>query len=94
MTYWATLRNGGQMLLGEPKEAVLSYDRGAPADQLKAVFPADRIWEELAEVLLYDQCGRCWPGSAGSALALCPMWTSEGRSAVRAGRRESSAWTG
>lgn len=55
MTYWATLRNGGQMLLGEPKEAVLSYDRGAPADQLKAVFPADRIWEELAEVLLYDQ---------------------------------------
>ena len=50
MTYWATLRHGGQMLLGEPKEAVLSYDRGAPADQLKAVFPADRIWEELAEV--------------------------------------------
>ena len=54
MTYWATLENGGQMLLGEPKEAVLSYDAAAPADQLKAVFPADRIWEELAEVLAYE----------------------------------------
>lgn len=54
MTYWATLRNGGQMLLGEPKEAVLSYDAAAPADQLKAVFPADRIWEELVEVLAYE----------------------------------------
>lgn len=55
MTYWGTLAGGGQMLLGEPQEAVLSFDRGAPADQLKAVFPADRIWEDLSEVAVYDR---------------------------------------
>ena len=54
MTYWGVLKNGGELLLGEPEEAVLSYDREAPADQLKAVFPADRLWEELTEVLVYD----------------------------------------
>lgn len=54
MTYWGTLQNGGQMLLGDPQEAVLSFDRDAPADQLKAVFPAERIWEELSEVCMYD----------------------------------------
>lgn len=54
MTYWGTLAEGGQMLLGEPKEAVLSFDRDAPADQLKAVFPADSLWEELREVRVYD----------------------------------------
>lgn len=53
MTYWGTLRDGSQMLLGDPEEAALSYDRDAPADQLKAVFPADRIWPELLEVLIY-----------------------------------------
>lgn len=54
MTYWGVLKDGGEMLLGEPEEAVLSYDRGAPADQLKAVFPADRLWDELTEVRAYD----------------------------------------
>lgn len=54
MTYWGTLASGGQMLLGEPKEAVLSFDRDAPADQLKAVFPADRLWEDLTEVCAYE----------------------------------------
>ena len=54
MTYWGTMSGGGQMLLGDPAEAVLSYDRNAPADQLKAVFPAERIWEELTEVAVYD----------------------------------------
>lgn len=54
MTYWGTLQSGGQMLLGDPQEAVLSFDRDAPADQLKAVFPADRIWEDICEVMAYD----------------------------------------
>lgn len=54
MTYWAALQSGGQMLLGDPREAVLSFDRDAPADQLKAVFPADRIWEDISEVYMYD----------------------------------------
>ncbi|WP_322168610.1 hypothetical protein [Acutalibacter caecimuris] len=53
MTYWGILPGGGQFLLGAPAEAVLSYDREAPADQLKAVFPADRAWEDLAEVWVY-----------------------------------------
>lgn len=54
MTYWGALQSGGQMLLGDPREAVLSFDRDAPADQLKAVFPADRIWEDISEVFMYD----------------------------------------
>lgn len=54
MTFWGVLTEGGQMLLGAPREAVLSFDRDAPADQLKAVFPADSLWEPLAEVLAYD----------------------------------------
>lgn len=55
MTFWGELAGGGQMLLGDPQEAVLSYDREAPADQLKAVFPADRMWEPLAEVCVYHE---------------------------------------
>jgi len=42
------------MLLGDPQEAVLSFDRDAPADQLKAVFPAERVWEDISEVCVYD----------------------------------------
>lgn len=53
MTYWGIMQGGGSMLLGDPKEAVLSFDRDAPADQLKAVFPADKIWGELCEVQAY-----------------------------------------
>lgn len=55
MTYWGVLQKGGQMLLGDPVEAVLSFDRDAPADQLKAVFPADRIWEDISEVYMYER---------------------------------------
>lgn len=54
MTYWGKLQDGSQTLLGDPKEAVLSFDRDAPADQLKAVFPADRLWEDIREVSVYD----------------------------------------
>lgn len=54
MTFWGTLRDGAQMLLGSPEEAVLSYDRDAPADQLKALFPADKIWDSLVEVCAYE----------------------------------------
>lgn len=53
MTFWGVLKSGGQMLLGEPEETVLSYDKDAPADLLKAVFPAERLWEELCQVLIY-----------------------------------------
>ncbi len=54
MTFWGVLAGGEQMLLGDPLEAVLSFDRDAPADQLKAVFPAKELWEPLREVLAYD----------------------------------------
>ena len=53
MTFWGVLSDGTQMLLGEPTEAVLSFEEDAPADQLKAVFPADKLWDELCEVLVY-----------------------------------------
>ncbi len=55
MIYWGVLRGGGRMLLGDPKEAALSFDREAPADQLKAVFPADKLWEDISEVLMYER---------------------------------------
>ena len=50
MTFWGTLKDGSQMLLGEPRSASLTYDWDAPADLLEAVFPADRVWEELVWV--------------------------------------------
>ena len=52
MIYWGVMQDGGRMLLGDPKEAALSFDWDAPADQLKAVFPADRIWEDINEVCM------------------------------------------
>ncbi len=55
MTFWGELEEGGQMLLGAPQEAVLSFDREAPADQLKAVFSADGLWEPLREVRVYQE---------------------------------------
>ncbi len=53
MTFWGVKASGERMLLGEPMEAVLSFDREAPADLLRARFPADCLWEELREVLMY-----------------------------------------
>lgn len=53
MTFWGVLEDGTQMLLGEPTEAVLSFEDDAPADQLKAVFPADKLWESMKEVIVY-----------------------------------------
>lgn len=55
MTYWGILGDGTQMLLGDPKEALFSYDRDAPAHQLKAVFPAAGLWEGLSQVVVYDE---------------------------------------
>lgn len=54
MIFWGRTFSGAELFLGEPKEAVLSYDRDAPADLLRAVFPADSLWEELGEVTLYQ----------------------------------------
>lgn len=50
MTFWGIAPDGGRRLLGEPAECVLSQDQDAPADLLRAVFPAERLWEPLAEV--------------------------------------------
>lgn len=55
MIFWGTTLNGDKLLLGEPAEAALSYDRDAPADLLRVKFPADRMWEELREVELYEK---------------------------------------
>lgn len=42
------------MLLGDPGEMVLVHDRDAPADQLRAVFPAQGQWEDICQVVAYD----------------------------------------
>lgn len=55
MTFWGELTDGTEMLLGEPAEAELLYDSEAPADQLTVVFPADRLWEDLAVVRVFHQ---------------------------------------
>lgn len=55
MTFWGTTIFGDRLLLGEPAEAALSYDRDAPADLLRVKFPADRMWEELREVEMYEK---------------------------------------
>ncbi len=53
MIFWGITGTGENFLLGEPEEASLSYDRDAPADLLRAKFPADSIWPELSEVTGY-----------------------------------------
>jgi hypothetical protein len=55
VTFWGELTDGTEMLLGEPVEAELLYDKDAPADQLTAVFPAERLWEDLAVVRVFHQ---------------------------------------
>ena len=74
MTFWGTLAGGGQMLLGAPKEAVLSYDREAPACQLKAIFPAERIWEDLEEVRVYEGGRGLFRGMVDAGKPCC--WTT------------------
>ncbi len=54
MTCWGILKDGGQMLLGDPKEMALAFDRDAPADALRAVFPAERLWETFSEIVVYE----------------------------------------
>lgn len=53
MTFWGELTDGTEMLLGEPLEAQLLYDSEAPSDQLTAVFPAEKLWEDLAVVRVF-----------------------------------------
>ncbi len=55
MTFWGITPTGDRLALGDPMEITFSWDRDAPADLLRAKFPADRLWEELKEVLLYRQ---------------------------------------
>lgn len=54
MTFWGVTFSGKRLLLGEPLEASLCYDRDAPADLLRARFPADKLWEELKEAELWE----------------------------------------
>lgn len=54
MIFWGTTLSGDRLLLGEPAEAALSYDRDAPADLLRVKFPVSRMWEELREISLYE----------------------------------------
>ena len=55
MTFWGELTDGTELLLGEPMEAQLLYDSDAPASQLRAVFPAEKQWEDLAVVRVFHQ---------------------------------------
>lgn len=55
MTFWGELTDGTEMLLGEPLEAQLLYDSDAPSDQLTAVFPAEKLWEDLASVRVFHE---------------------------------------
>lgn len=55
MTFWGELTDGTEMLLGDPLEAQLIYDSDAPADQLTAVFPAEKLWEDLAVVRIFHE---------------------------------------
>lgn len=55
MTCWGMGRDDAQILLGNPREMVLSFDRDAPADGLKAVFPAAGLWEPLSQVAVYEE---------------------------------------
>lgn len=54
MTFWGVTFSGKRLLLGEPLEASLCYDRDAPADLLRARFPADKLWDELKEAELWE----------------------------------------
>ena len=55
MTFWGELTDGTEMLLGDPTEAQLCYDSDAPANQLTAVFPAEKLWEDLAVVRVFHE---------------------------------------
>ena len=55
MTFWGELTDGTELLLGNPLEAELLYDSDAPADQLKAVFPTEKLWNDLAVVRVFHQ---------------------------------------
>lgn len=54
MTFWGWSQTGQKLFLGQPMEASLSWDRDAPADLLRAKFPADAMWEELREIAGYE----------------------------------------
>lgn len=55
MTFWGELTDGTEMLLGDPLEAQLLYDSDAPAHQLTAVFPAEKLWEDLAAIRVFHE---------------------------------------
>lgn len=54
MTFWGTSVSGDKILLGEPSAAVLLRDCDAPADLLEVKFPADKMWDGLAELELCE----------------------------------------
>lgn len=54
MIYWGVTAGGERFLLGSASEAVITCDSDAPADLLKAKFPADSLWQELVRVEVYQ----------------------------------------
>lgn len=55
MTFWGELTDGTELLLGDPLEAQLLYDSDAPANQLTAVFPAEKLWDDMAFVRVFHE---------------------------------------
>lgn len=55
MIFWGISRTGKKLFLGEPVEASIACDRDAPADLLRARFPAEDMWEELRDVVGYEK---------------------------------------
>lgn len=62
MNFTAETAGGGKLELGEALEVVMSYDRDAPADGLRAVFTADGPWEELIELTAWEDGRRMFRG--------------------------------
>lgn len=63
MTFWGKLRDGHEMLLGDPIKAELTYNGGVSWDQLKAVFPVSQMWEPLVEVSAYHSGLKIFQGA-------------------------------
>ena len=55
MRFTGVRPDGTEIQLGNPREAMLSFDREAPAMELKAVFAVEKPWDELSEVLVMQE---------------------------------------
>ena len=56
MTFWGELTRRHRAAFGRANGGPeLLYDSDAPASQLRAVFPAEKLWEDLAVVRVFHQ---------------------------------------